>query len=275
MTDAAPRLYLLDIEGTVAPLSLTSEVLFPYARAHSEEFLRQVIAEFEQFVKRSAAVIERTGFGPAEMAEGSAFQDLMLLQLENENEKDPDAPRVLPPESAKLGVVSMSPALGVPRILAYIYWLMDRDRKSTALKSIQGKIWKRGFESGELKGTLFDDVPAAFARWSRRAPLAIYSSGSVESQRLLFRYSTFGDLTPRISGYFDTRTGPKAEAGSYAQIAREMEVEPAETMFLSDAVRELDAAREAGCQTRLAVRPGNPPVADPRGHVAIESFTAL
>jgi enolase-phosphatase E1 len=271
----APRVYLLDIEGTVAPLSLTTEVLFPYARAHFEEFLQRSVGEFEDFVRRSAGVIERTGFGPAEMSEDGVMTDLALLKLENENERDSDAPRIIPPESAKLGVVSMSPAKGIPRILAYIYWLMDRDRKSTALKSLQGKIWKRGFESGELKGTVFDDVPAAFARWSQGGRVAIYSSGSAEAQQLLFRHSMFGDLTPLIEGYFDTRTGPKGEADSYAEIARAMEAAPAEVLFFSDAVRELDAAREAGCATRLTVRPGNPPVEDAHGHPAVESFAAL
>ena len=116
------------------------------------------------------------------------------------------------PDSGELAInrsVSMSPAYAIPRILKYIYWLMDRDRKSTALKSLQGKIWKAGFESGELKGTLFEDVPEALKRWSADATVAIYSSGSVEAQQLLFRYSIFGDLTPLIAGYFDTRTGAK------------------------------------------------------------------
>ena len=90
---------------------------------------------------------------------------------------------------------------------------MDRDRKSTALKSLQGRIWKGGFERGELKGTLFDDVPAALERWSSVGHVAIYSSGSVAAQMLLFRHSNFGDLTALISGYFDTRTGPKAASG--------------------------------------------------------------
>ena len=269
---AGPRLYLLDIEGTVAPLSLTSKVLFPYARGHFEEFLRESIADFEDFVRRSAAVIERTGFGPAELGEGALMRDLTLLNIENQNEQDPDAPRTLPNVP---GAVSMSSAKDIPRILNYVYWLMDRDRKSTALKSMQGKIWKKGFESGELQGTLFEDVPAAFARWSAGARVAIYSSGSAEAQQLLFQYSNYGDLTPMVAGYFDTRRGPKGEPASYAAIAKAMEVEPAEVLFVSDAVRELDAAREAGCQTRLALRPGNPPVADPHKHASVESFLAL
>ncbi len=95
--------------------------------------------------------------------------------------------------------------------IPYLNWLMDRDRKSTALKSLQGRIWQRGFETEELKGTLFEDVPAALERWSSAAHVAIYSSGSVAAQLLLFRHSSFGDLTPLISGYFDTRTGPKTQ----------------------------------------------------------------
>ena len=148
-----------------------------------------------------------------------------MLRFENRAETDPEAPQILPDSVAELGSkgdlasVSMSPTYGIPRILKYIFWLMDRDRKSTALKSLQGKIWKAGFESGELKGTLFDDVPHAFKRWSADARVAIYSSGSVEAQKLLFRYSIFGDLMPWIAGYFDTRTGPKMESASYASIA--------------------------------------------------------
>jgi enolase-phosphatase E1 len=152
---------------------------------------------------------------------------------------------------------------------------MDRDRKSTALKSLQGRIWKTGFESGRLKGALFADVPEALCRWAANARVAIYSSGSVEAQRLVFRHSIFGDLTGWIEAYFDTRTGPKQASASYAAIAAAMRVEPNEVMFFSDVVRELDAARDAGCQTRLAVREGNAPVEDAHGHVAVESFALL
>lgn len=259
---SAKRLYLLDVEGTVAPISLVSEQLFPYARAHFEEFLWHVVPEMTNL---------KSGDNP----EGTIFMDMMMLSMENRKETDPDAPRILPPEADDQQTVSMSPAYGIPRILKYIYWLMDRDRKSTALKSLQGKIWKAGFESGELKGTLFDDVPEALQRWSMHARVAIYSSGSVEAQQLLFRHSIFGDLTPYIAGYFDTRTGVKTASASYAAIAAAMNVRPDEALFLSDVVRELDAAREAGCQTGLVVRPGNQPLDDSHGHGVVESFPCL
>jgi enolase-phosphatase E1 len=261
---ASPHLYLLDVEGTVAPISFVYEQLFPYARAHFESFLWNALTAPE-----------------LDIAEGGVLWDLMMLQMENGQEKDADAPRIMPDSANEPGfaggakTMSMSTAYGIPRILAYIYWLMDRDRKSTALKSLQGKIWKAGFESGELKGTLFDDVPAAFARWSAEGKVAIYSSGSVEAQRLLFRHSIFGDLTGLIAAYFDTRTGPKTNPASYAAIAAAMGIAPDAVLFLSDVVRELDAARQAGCETRLVVREGNAAVDDAHGHRAIESFAAL
>jgi enolase-phosphatase E1 len=257
----APRLHLLDVEGTVAPISLVSEQLFPYARTHFESFLWKTLADPER-----------------DFSEGSVFRDVMMLGLESKMEEGEDVPRIFPDVANVPGLageantVSMSPGYAIPRILAYVNWLMDRDRKSTALKSLQGKIWKAGFESGQLKGTLFEDVPAALRLWASHAQVAIYSSGSVEAQQLLFRYSTFGDLTGLIAAYFDTRTGPKAASASYAAIAEAMKVEPGEAIFFSDVVRELDAAREAGCQTRLVMREGNAPIDDPHGHIIINSF---
>jgi enolase-phosphatase E1 len=247
MKDSAPRVYLLDVEGTVAPISFVYEQLFPYARAHVPDFLKENIGD--PFVRA----------------------DLALLSEENQAESGPAVPRV--PNVKLTGFVDgASFRLDA---LVYLLWLMDRDRKSTALKSLQGKIWKAGFESGELKGTLFEDVPAAFARWSAEGKVAIYSSGSVEAQRLVFRHSTLGDLTGRITGYFDTRSGAKGEPASYAAIAAAMSAAPEEVMFFSDVVRELDAARAAGCRTRLVVREGNAPVEDAHGHAAVESFALL
>jgi enolase-phosphatase E1 len=241
MSEARTKLYLLDVEGTVAPLTLTTEVLFPYARAHFADFLSNNMDD------------EGVRADLARLAEESAAEPQEL--------RAPSFP-----------LLSAERVGGQKAALAYLLWLMDRDRKSTALKSLQGKIWKAGFESGELKGILFDEVPAAFRRWSGSGRVAIYSSGSVEAQKLLFRHTVFGDLTSWIAGYFDTRTGPKMESRSYAAIAAAMRVAPSEVRFFSDAVRELDAAREAGCETRLVIREGNSPVEDAHGHAMIRSF---
>jgi len=233
-----PRLFLLDVEGTIAPLSLVTEQLFPYARTHFSRFLQE----------RSR--------------EAGVQNDLALLAEENSSEIDLNCPRY-------------SASQDWEEAVTYLLWLMDRDRKSTALKSLQGRIWKGGFENGELKGTLFSDVPPALERWSANGQVAIYSSGSVAAQLLLFRFSTFGDLSSLISGYFDTRTGPKTADRSYQAIAMAMDAQPREILFFSDAVRELDAARDAGCQTRLTMREGNPPVDDAHGHRRVKSFNVL
>jgi enolase-phosphatase E1 len=257
MTDLRAKLYLLDVEGTVAPLTLTTSQLFPYARRHLAEFLQN---------NASSKVVG---------------DDLLLLLEENLRESEPGAPRILRAEEKSdtanrgFAAASIGGAALRERALAYLLWLIDRDRKSTALKSLQGKIWKAGFESGELKGTLFADVPDAFRRWSAYGKVAIYSSGSVEAQKLLFGHTVFGDLRPLIAGYFDTRTGPKMESASYAAIAKAMEVAPGEAVFFSDVVKELDAAREAGMQTRLVVRAGNAVVEDARGHERVGSLDTL
>src|SRR5688572_31886471 len=98
---------------------------------------------------------------------------------------------------------------------------MDRDSKSPGLKALQGMIWQEGYASGELHGVVFDDVPKALKRW-RAAGIraAIYSSGSVLAQKLIFGTTQFGDLTPLFDGFFDTAVGPKRDANSYRMIAR-------------------------------------------------------
>lgn len=144
--------------------------------------------------------------------------------------------------------------------MAYVNWLMDSDRKSTALKRLQGRVWQAGYARGELRGEVFPDVPGAFERWRREGrDVRIYSSGSILAQRLLFSTTVYGDLTPLITGYFDTTTGGKVEASSYNSIAVAFAVPPQEILFVSDVTRELDAASAAGLQVVLADRPGNFP----------------
>jgi enolase-phosphatase E1 len=153
---------------------------------------------------------------------------------------------------------------------------MDRDRKSPALKSLQGKIWEQGYRDGSLLSTVFDDVPRAFERWiAQGLTINIFSSGSVLAQQLLFKFTNAGDLTPRLSQYFDTSVGRKAESLSYHRISNALQFRSEEVHFVSDVVAELDAAREAGITTSLCVRPGNPPQDNSTKHQLITSFDEL
>jgi enolase-phosphatase E1 len=230
-------LVLLDIEGTTTPVDFVFRVLFPDAR-------------------------ERVGvFIEAHSADPEVARDLEGLREERVHDERQGKRPPAWDGSAEAAA-------------CYARWLMDQDRKSTALKSLQGKIWAEGYAEGRLRGQVYDDVPPALARWtaaSRR--VAIFSSGSVLAQKLLFAHSDHGDLTPLLSGYFDTTTGSKGEAGSYCLIATALGEEPSAGLFVSDAVTELDAARAAGFATALAVRV--PPAPVGHGHRAIASFDAL
>jgi enolase-phosphatase E1 len=158
----------------------------------------------------------------------------------------------------------------------YLEFLIDVDRKSTPLKSLQGKIWQMGYDNGELKGEVFADVPAAFERWQDEGKkIAIYSSGSILAQKLIFGNSTAGDLTKFISAYFDTTTGAKRDSESYQKIAEAMKFAPADILFISDVPAELDAARSAGLSTALSLREGNAELDEEPTHRIIQSFDEI
>lgn len=157
----------------------------------------------------------------------------------------------------------------------YAHHLMDRDRKSTGLKMLQGILWEDGYRSGELRGQVWPDVADALRLWKeRRIRVRIFSSGSVLAQKLLFGHSDQGDLLPYFEGFHDTTTGPKQNWESYTAIAAAYDLPSGEILFLSDVTAELDAAREAGMRTGLLVRPGNKP-AEPNGHAVYGSFAEL
>jgi enolase-phosphatase E1 len=228
---------LLDIEGTTTPVDYVFGVLFPFARQRAESFL---LAHADD---------------PAVQA------DLRLLRQEYEAETE----AAVPPWDRS------SPVGAVP----YIHDLIGLDRKSTGLKSLQGKIWDQGYREGNLQAQMFADVPAALQRWVQAGKrVYIYSSGSIQAQQLLFRYSEAGDLTPYLSGYFDTRTGPKREVDSYRKIAAAINLPPERICFISDVVAELEAAAAAGLRTLLSLRPGNAPT-DPGTMTVVSDFNGL
>lgn len=133
-------------------------------------------------------------------------------------------------------------------------WIAE-DRKVTPLKALQGMIWRQGYEAGELKGHVYADTPEYLRQWHAQGlKLYVYSSGSVEAQKLIFGYTAYGDLTKLFSGYFDTRVGGKREVASYQAIVKQIGVPAAEILFLSDVGEELDAARAAGLATAQLIR---------------------
>jgi enolase-phosphatase E1 len=217
---------LLDIEGTTCPVSFVSEVLFPYARAGLAEFLEA-------------------------NANDPEIQELVHHTDQAWSTDDhPEAIRQRKQLSEQRHISDVAP---------YLQGLIDRDIKFTALKDLQGRIWSSGYNSGELIAPLFDDVPSALQRWHQRGLiLAVYSSGSVAAQHLLYGHCQAGDLRLLFSHWFDTRIGPKQEAKSYADIAERMQVAPQQVLFISDAIAELEAADASGMTVLFSDRPGNP-----------------
>ncbi len=226
---------LLDIEGTTTPIDFVHKTLFPYAANNIDNYVHDNFAELGD-----------------EIAALKAESSSDTIYEEKFDETSPAS------------------------IAAYLKFLIKVDRKSTPLKSIQGKIWQQGYENGELKGEVFADVPAAFQRWQTAGKkIAIYSSGSVLAQKLIFGYSDKGDLTSLITEYFDTTTGAKRETESYKKIAEALKLAPADILFISDIPAELDAARAAGFTTALSLRKGNAELTEEPTHRIIQTFDEI
>lgn len=148
---------------------------------------------------------------------------------------------------------------------------MTADAKVTALKSLQGLIWAAGFADGRLRGHLWPDVAPCLRAWhAAGVALAVYSSGSVGAQKLLFGHSAEGDLLPLFAGFFDTKVGGKRDAASYAAIAAQKGQDPAQILFLSDVAEELDAADASGLMTCQLIRPQDGTVASGRHRQAAD-----
>lgn len=153
-------------------------------------------------------------------------------------------------------------------------WI-DEDRKSTALKALQGLIWQEGYEAGDFRAHVYPDVSPRLHAWRADGlRLYVYSSGSVRAQQLFFKHSEAGDLGPLFAGYFDTETGPKRDPQSYERIAAALDERPEHILFLSDIVEELDAAQAAGLRTGWLVRPPQALPVQPR-HPAYATFDAI
>ncbi|MCW2254662.1 enolase-phosphatase E1 [Providencia alcalifaciens] len=147
------------------------------------------------------------------------------------------------------------PNANTEQLIEALLRFMDEDKKSTSLKTLQGIIWCEGYVKGDFTGHLYIDVLPAFLNWkAQNIDLYIYSSGSVDAQKLLFGYSDEGDLTPLFTGYFDTRVGAKREEQSYRNIADDIGIPATELLFLSDIYQELDAAKAAGWHTIQLIR---------------------
>eukprot|EP01023_Acetabularia_acetabulum_P047785 TRINITY_DN503_c0_g2_i1.p1 TRINITY_DN503_c0_g2~~TRINITY_DN503_c0_g2_i1.p1 ORF type:complete len:584 (+),score=92.86 TRINITY_DN503_c0_g2_i1:133-1752(+) len=248
---AYPRAIVLDIEGTITPIWFVSEILFPYARSHIKKHLNE-------------------NYGTKETQDDiEALRQQALEDLENDM------------NVAEIPAQNYNKDEVIAACITNISTQMKNDRKSTALKQLQGHIWRKGYQRGDLKGEVFPEVKGALEEWMDLGiKTYIYSSGSREAQSLLFTHSKCGDLRPYLMGYFDTTAGSKTEAESYKNIALSIGCDnPQEILFVTDRLNEAVAAAEAGWKVQVAIRDGNPPVEQdfsfPQVHSMKEVLSAL
>ncbi|XP_022142734.1 probable bifunctional methylthioribulose-1-phosphate dehydratase/enolase-phosphatase E1 1 isoform X2 [Momordica charantia] len=246
--EVLPRCVVLDIEGTTTPISFVTDVLFPYAR---DNVAKHLILAYDT---------------------AEAQDDIKLLrsQVEDDLKNGVDGAVPIPADNAGKEEV-------IAALVANVEAMIKADRKITALKQLQGHIWRTGFSSNELEGVVFDDVPESLARWhALGVKVYIYSSGSRLAQRLIFGKTNYGDLRKYLSGFFDTAVGNKREISSYVEISEYLGVDkPSEILFITDVYQEAVAAKAAGLEVAISIRPGNGPLPDKHGFQTINSFSEI
>ncbi|KAJ3115221.1 Enolase-phosphatase E1 [Phlyctochytrium bullatum] len=235
------KVVVVDIEGTTTPISFVHDVLFPYVSNNIDEFLSE-------------------NWGATELEE--KVQVLREQAAKDVKEGVAGAVAILPKDHADVDALKKS-------IADNIRWQVKADRKIGALKSFQGYMWRFAYESGKVKGSVFDDVVPVLDAWIKKGlKVYVYSSGSIEAQKLLFGYSEKGDILDRFSGHFDTTIGSKLEPSSYEKIADtiladaassqpDKALEKSSILFLSDNPVEIAAAKSVGYRVSVLRRPGN------------------
>ncbi|EER34416.1 hypothetical protein CTRG_01277 [Candida tropicalis MYA-3404] len=217
---------ILDIEGTVCPITFVKDTLFPY------------------FLTKLPSILSSIEFP---LSTSSSTNDDPIIQILKQL-----------PESITISNES---------VFSYLKNLVDQDIKDPILKSLQGYIWEKGYEIGDLKAPIYKDSIKFIENFNKK--IYIYSSGSIKAQILLFGHAEKDqesiNLNPFLKGYFDiTTAGFKNKSESYIKILNEINKsnDPSSVLFLSDNVNEVKSAIESGMNSYIVIRPGNAPLSD-------------
>lgn len=243
----AAKTIICDIEGTTSSISFVKDVLFPYALKNVEEYLK---AHWKEDATKTVVAALREQADEDKKAE---VEGVVTIPAEDSEDVIPD-------------------------VVKNVEWQMSLDRKTGALKTLQGLVWAKGYKDGSIKGHVYDDVKKALEQWSDGGrKVYIYSSGSVDAQKMLFEHSEQGDLVKYLSGYYDTKIGAKQEKDSYEAILKKVETTGEDALFLTDVVAEAKAAKEAGMNVVLLDRPGNAELSedDRKEFTVVSSFSDL
>ena len=215
-----PKAIVLDVEGTTAPSSFYRTTLRPYINRYLQKYLRdnydsQVVKDLINRIRADTKKqIENRVPVTAIPAEGSDKTDI-IKAIDNTVKNELD------------------------------------ETKTRAVFSLCVLLWSEGYYSGELKGDVFNDVPAAFRNWKRDGvKVYLISDVLMEVQEMMFTRSKFGNIDQFIEGYFCTEDyGSKQNQECYEKICRRIKLSPEDVVFVSDSKSETDTASTAGLQT--------------------------
>ena len=126
------KVILLDIEGTTSSIRFVYDVMFPFARRELAAYLQE---HWNQPQLTEACELIARDTGAESFSHWQATSGLPLI----------------PPNLADIQAA----------VTQHVHQLMDQDIKATGLKTLQGLIWKSGFESGEMEAHVYPDVPPA------------------------------------------------------------------------------------------------------------------
>ncbi|KAG6399947.1 hypothetical protein SASPL_141433 [Salvia splendens] len=243
----ARRCIVLDIEGTTTPISFVTDVLFPYARDNVGKHLELTY----------------------DTAETQDDIELLRAQVVEDVVKNVVGAVPIPTHGDREEVIAS--------VVANVQAMIKADRKITSLKQLQGHIWRTGFWSNEIEAVVYDDVPEALEKWHAMGlKVYVYSSGSRLAQRLIFGNTNYGDLRKYLCGFFDTTIGNKKEKKSYQEIWESLGVDdPSQILFVTDVYQEAIAAKAAGLEVIISIRPGNGPLPENHGFQTTNSLSEI
>ncbi|XP_055612904.1 enolase-phosphatase E1 [Uranotaenia lowii] len=243
----AAKSIICDIEGTTSSISFVKDVLYTYVQKHLEEYLK------------------------AHWSEDATKTVVAALREQADEDKKAEVEGVVPIPAEDSEDI-------IPEIVKNVEWQMSSDRKVGALKTLQGLVWAQGYKDGTIKGHVYEDVVKSLEQWTEGGrKVYVYSSGSVDAQKLLFEHSEHGDLVKYFTGYYDTKIGAKQEKDSYAAILKNIEASAEDALFLTDVIAEAKAAKEAGLNVVVLERPGNAEISedDRKDFTVVKSFAEI
>lgn len=241
---------LTDIEGTTSSINFVNDVLFPYAEKAMPEY------------------IEAHKDDPAVAA---LISDVLCIANDDQDLKNGDDQAKKPEELRQFSEDELELAVST-----LVGWIQDQT-KTEPLKVLQAQVWTSGYKNGDFTAHLYDDALNVLSEWhNQNIPIFTFSSATIKAQQLFFGYSGAGDIRYLFSDYFDASQDAKRNSTAYQVITENIAIDASETLFISDSLAELDAAKEAGFQTCLIARGDSEPSGNSsNSHLSVRSFNEI